>query len=189
LLLPHVSLPSFCLFALLLLAFVVLNLTLLLGITLLLLPGIVTLLDLLASVTSPVTPILSRLLRLTVSLLGLRGNRSGPLRTLYRLTLSGLLGRLSCRTFLPILLFGLRLRLLLSGLAAVLPLITTPALSASISGKPQKPYTAHRYRQTKSTNIFFLHFSFLRIPFTPRESKGLTSFFAKRVPEVKPSEY
>jgi hypothetical protein len=114
------------------LTLLVLDLTLLPSFTLLLLPSFVTLLNLLAAITSPVAPILSRLLRLSFTLLRLCRDRRRSFRTLRRLTLRLLLGRLSLRlrrTFLPIISL-----LFLALLAAIVAIILPSALGVGIDG-------------------------------------------------------
>ncbi len=111
------------------LTLLILDLTLLPSFTLLLLPSFVTLLNLLAAITSPVASVLSRLLRLSFTLLRLCRDRRRSFRTLYLLTLRLLLSGLTCRSILPtISLFFLAL------LAAIVAIILPSALGVGIDG-------------------------------------------------------
>lgn len=134
-----------------------LALTLLLSGSLLLLPSIITSLDLSRSLTTPVAAILCRLLRLSLSLLRLSRHRRWRRAALYRLlwpflSLNRLLGPLSSlRRLLRLLttLLGL-LTLLLSCLSPIISIFPTAALSASISGKTHESYAAYRDREAES---------------------------------------
>jgi hypothetical protein len=153
-------------FALLSLALLNLDLTLLLSGPLLLLPGFVSFLNLLAALCSPNASLLF------LTLLGLRGNGSGTFRTtlsllLLSLSLSLLLILLFC--CLPFLLFFLAL--LGSLLLSLFLLFTTAPLCAGVDGQPDKTYAAYRYRKPDSFNFFSFHGFplYLKFPFARRD--------------------
>jgi hypothetical protein len=141
-------------------------LTLLLGRTLLLLPGLVSLLDLLATLRTP-NPSLPFL-----GLLRLCRNGRGPFGTTLRLlllplSLSLLLIFLSVR--LPFLLFFLAL--LGSLLLSLFLLFATAPLSTGVGGKTDKTNAAYRYREPDSFNFFSFHGFplYLKYPFARRD--------------------